>query len=196
LAHPGGNITGVSVQSRDIAGKRLGLLREIVPEMRRLGIMAMIDNVSAASELRDAQAAAIDTGLQTVPFEIRRAEDIATGFDSIKDHVDALYVAVDSLVTTRARQIATLAVAAKLPTMHGAEELVEAGGLMSYGANYLDTWRRAADKIDHILRGAKPAELPVEQPTKFDLVINRTTAKALGLTIPPSLLATADEVIE
>lgn len=196
LAHPGGNITGVSVQSRDIAGKRLSLLREIAREMHRLGIMGMIDNVSAASEMRDAQAVAAAMGLQSLSFEIRRAEDIETSFDRIKDQADALYVAVDSLVTTRARQIATLAVAAKLPTMHGAKELVEAGGLMSYGANYLDTWRRAADKIDQILRGAKPADLPVEQPTKFDLVINRTTAKALGLTIPPSLLATADEVIE
>ena len=196
LARPGGNITGVSVQSRDIAGKRLSLLREIVPELHRLGIMGKIDNVSAASEMRDAQAVAGAMGLKSVSFEIRSAEDIATSFDGIKDRADALYVAVDSLVTTRGRQIATLAVAAKLPTMHGAEELVEAGGLMSYGANYLDVWRRAADKIDKILHGAKPAELPVEQPTKFDLVINRTTAKALGLTIPPSLLATADQVIE
>jgi putative ABC transport system substrate-binding protein len=196
LAHPGGNITGVSVQSRDIAGKRLSLLREITPEMRRLGIMGKIDNVSAASEMRDAQEAAAAMGLESLWIEIRRAEDIALGLDRGKDNADALYVAVDSLVTTRARQIATLAVAAKLPTMHGAEELVEAGGLMSYGANYLDVWRRAADKIDKILRGAKPAELPVEQPTKFDLVINRTTAKALGLTIPPPLLATADEVVE
>ncbi len=196
LAHPGGNITGVSVQSRDIAGKRLSLLREITPEMRRLGIMGKIDNVSASSEMRDAREAADTLGLQSLTVEIRRAEDIATGFDTINGHVDALYIAVDSLVTTRGRQIATLAVAAKLPTMHGAEELVEAGGLISYGANYLDVWRRAADKIDKILRGARPAELPVEQPTKFDLVINRTTAKALGLTIPQSLLATADEVIE
>ena len=172
------------------------MLREIAPELHRLGIMGKIDNVSAASEMRDAQAVAGAMGLKSVSFEIRSAEDIATSFDGIKDRADALYVAVDSLVTTRGRQIATLAVAAKLPTMHGAEELVEAGGLMSYGANYLDVWRRGADKIDKILRGAKPAELPVEKPTKFDLVINRTTAKALGPTIPPSLLATADQVIE
>jgi putative ABC transport system substrate-binding protein len=184
------------VESREVAGKRLSLLREIVPDMHRLAIMAKIDNVSTASEMRDAQAAAAAIRLETVPFEIRRAEDIATGFDMIKDRSDALYVAVDSLTTTHARQIATLAVAAKLPTMHGDEELVEAGGLMSYGANLLDVWRRVAEKIDKILRGAKPAELPVEQPTKFDLVINRTTAKALGLMIPASLLAIADEVIE
>jgi putative tryptophan/tyrosine transport system substrate-binding protein len=196
LARPGGNITGTSLESRDLTGKRIGLLREIAPGISRLAVMAKIDNVSAASELHDAQAAADILGLQVVPIEIRSAADIAPAFDTLKDRADALYVAVDSLVQTRAGQINTLALASKLPTMHGARELVEAGGLMSYGANFPDMWRRAAEYIDKILRGAKPVDLPVEQPTKFDLVINITTAKVLGLEVPAQLLARADEVIE
>jgi ABC-type uncharacterized transport system substrate-binding protein len=196
LARPGGNITGLSNQSSDIAGKRLGLLREVAPDVRRLAIMAKIDNVSAASEMREVQAAAGTLGMQSVPLEIRRAEDIAPAFAAAKGRADALYVAVDSLVTTHAIQINTLALGARLPTMHGTRELVQSGGLMSYGANYPDLYRRGADYVDKILRGAKPADIPVEQPTKFELVINLTTAKALGLTIPDSVLARADEAIE
>jgi putative ABC transport system substrate-binding protein len=196
LARPGGNTTGLSNQSFDIAGKRVALLRELVPGMRRLAIMAKIDNVSAASEMRDAAAGARAIGIEAIPLEIRQAKDISSAFDVPKERPDALYVAVDSLVTTQARRLNTLALGAKLPTMHGARELVDAGGLMSYGANYVELYRRGAEYIDKILRGVKPADIPVEQPTKFDLVVNLTTAKALGLKIPEAFLLRADEVIE
>jgi putative ABC transport system substrate-binding protein len=196
LARPGGNITGLSNQSFDIAGKRVALLREIAPNVRSLAIMAKSDNVSAASEMRDAERAANALGIEAIPLGIRQADDIGDAFDSLKGRADALYVAIDSLATTHTRRINTLALGARLPTMHGARELVDAGGLMSYGANYPDLFRRSADYVDKILRGAKPADIPVEQPTKFDLVINLTTAKALGLKIPESFLLRADEVIE
>jgi putative ABC transport system substrate-binding protein len=131
-----------------------------------------------------------------VTSEIRRAEDIAPVFEALKGHTDALYVCPDPLVNTNRIRINTLALGLRLPTMHGFREYVEAGGLMSYGPNFPDLHRRAADFVDKILRGAKPADLPVEQPTKYDLIINLTTAKALGLNMPPTLLARADEVIE
>jgi putative ABC transport system substrate-binding protein len=196
LAHPGGNVTGLSNQTADIAGKRIGLLREIAPGVRRLAIMTKSDNASAALELRQVEAAANALGIEPISLKLGQANDIAGAFDGLKERADALYVVVDSLVTTHQVQINTLALDAKLPTMHGARELVAAGGLMSYGANYMDIWRRSAEFIDRILRGAKPADIPVEQPTKFDLVINLTTAKALGITVPLSLLGRADEVIE
>ena len=129
-------------------------------------------------------------------MEIRRAEDIAPAFEALKGRAEALYVCSDPLTTTNRVRINTLALAVRLPMMYGVREYVEAGGLMSYGPNFQDLWRHAGDLVDKILRGAKPAEIPVEQPTKFDLVINLTTAKALGLTVPPTLLARADEVIE
>ena len=128
--------------------------------------------------------------------EIRRAEDIAPALEALKGRADALYVPSDPLVNTNRIRINTLALGARLPTMHGVRDYVEAGGLMSYGASIVDQYRRAADYVDKTLRGAKPGELPIEQPTKFDLDINLTTAKALGLTVPPTLLARADEVIE
>lgn len=128
--------------------------------------------------------------------EIRRAEDIAPAIESLKGQADALYVSADALAVTSAPQLGTLALAARLPTMHALREFVEFKGLMSYGANFPDLWRHAADIVDKVLRGTKPADIPVEQPTKFDLVVNLTTAKALGLDIPPSLLSLADEVIE
>jgi putative ABC transport system substrate-binding protein len=196
LARPGGNTTGLSNLSFDIAGKRVALLRELVPGIRKLAVMARIDNVSAASEMRAAASAARALGIEAVPLEIRQAEDISSSFEFTQERPDALYVAIDSLVTTQARRLNTLATGAKLPTMHGARELVDAGGLMSYGANFPELYRRAADYIDKILRGVKPADIPVEQPTKFDLVVNLTAAKALGLKIPESFLLRADEVIE
>jgi putative tryptophan/tyrosine transport system substrate-binding protein len=144
-----------------------------------------------------AAAAARTLGLdEVITLEIRRGEDIARALDALKGRAEALYVVIDPVVNTHRIRINTLALAARLPTMHTLREGVEAGGLMSYGPNFPDLFRRAADFVDKILRGAKPADLPVEQPTKFDLVINLTTAKALGLEVPPSLLARADEVIE
>ena len=196
LARPGGNITGLSNQTTDIAGKRIELLRELAGQVRRLAIIVKSDNASAAAEIREVKAAAGTLGIEAVPFEIGQAEDIGPAFEALKGRTDALYVVIDSLVTTHANRINTLALGARLPTMHGARELVVVGGLMSYAAAYDDLYRRGAEYIDKILRGTKPADIPVEQPTKFDLVLNLTTAKALGLDIPPTLLARADEVIE
>ena len=196
LARPGGNVTGLSVQSADLAGKRLELLRVVVPGLRRLATLANIGNPGNVLEMGEVQAAARTLGLEVAPFEIRRAEDIAPAFEALKGRADALYVATDPLLNTNRLRISILALGARLPTMHGFREHVEAGGLISYGANFPDLFRHAGDYVDKILRGAKPADIPVEQPTKFDLIINVTTAKALGLTIPESFLLRADEVIE
>jgi putative tryptophan/tyrosine transport system substrate-binding protein len=196
LARPGSNVTGLSTQSGDIAGKRLELLREVVPGLRRVAVIANISNPFTVLELAEVQAAASALGLEVDKLEIRRAQDITPAFEALKGRADALYVCIDPLVNTNRIRINTLALGARMPTMHGFRDYVEAGGLMSYGANYPDLFRRAADYVDRILRGANPGDLPVEQPTKFDLVVNLTTAKALGLDIAPSLLARADEVLE
>jgi putative ABC transport system substrate-binding protein len=196
LARPGGNVTGLSNQVPDLAGKRLELLREVVPNLRRLAILGNVGNPGPVLEMGEAQAAASKLGLEVIISEIRRAEDIAPVFDALSSRAQAVYVAGDPLLNTNRVRAITLALGARLPTMYGVREYVEAGGLMSYGANMVDQHRRAADFVDKILRGAKPGDLPVEQPTKFDLLINLTTAKALGLTIPESFLLRADEVIE
>ena len=196
LARPGGNITGVSSQSADLASKRLELLREIVPALRRLAIIANIGYPSAAEEMSEVEKAAQTLGFEVVRSEIRKAEDITHAFEAFAGRVDALYVVIDPLLFGNRIRINTLALAARLPAVCALREYVQTGGLTSYGPNYPDLFRRAGDYVDKILRGAKPADLPVEQPTKFELVINLTTAKALGLTVPPSLLARADEVIE
>ena len=196
LARPGGNATGLSIQATDLAGKRLELLHEVVPGLRRLAIMANPGAPPAVLEMAEAQTTARALGLEVVASEIRRPEDIAAAFEAFKGRAEALYVCNDPLVTTNRTRINTLASGMRLPTMYNVREFVEAGGLMSYGPNFLDLFRRAADFADKILRGAKPSDIPVEQPTKFDLVINLKTAKALGLEIPPTLLARADEVIE
>jgi putative tryptophan/tyrosine transport system substrate-binding protein len=196
LARPGGNVTGLSIQTTDVVGKRLERLREVVPGLRRLAILANVGNPASVLEMGEAQATARTLGLEVITSEIRRAEDISPAFEALKGRADALYICVDPLVNTNRIRINILAVGARLPTMHSLREYVEAGGLMSYGPNIADMFRRAAELVDRILRGTKAADIPVEQPTKFDLVINLTTAKALGLTIPPTLLALADEVIE
>jgi len=196
LVQPGGNVTGLSAQFTDLAGKRLELLREIVPSLRQLAIMANAGYPAAVLEMAEVQATARTLGLEVTTLEIRRAEDIAPAFEALKGRAEALYVCSDILTTTNRVRVNTLALTARLPMMYGVREYVEAGGLMSYGPNFLDLWRRTGDLVDKILRGTKPAEIPVEQPTKFDLVINLTTAKALGLDVPPTLLALADEVIE
>jgi ABC-type uncharacterized transport system substrate-binding protein len=196
LARPGGNVTGLSNLGSDLAAKRLEILREVLPGLRRLAIMVNADYSGGVTEVREIQAAARTLGLELVPLPIRRAEDIASAFEGLKDRAEALYITGDPLVNAHRLRINTFALAAHLPTMLPQREYVEAAGLMSYGANFPDLNRRAADYVDKILRGAKPADLPVEQPTKFDLVINLITAKALGLDVPPTLLARADEVIE
>jgi putative ABC transport system substrate-binding protein len=193
---PGGNVTGLSNQQPDTAAKRLQLLREIVPSLRRLGILFNVDAPVTVLDMREVQAAAGALGLNVAISEIRQTKDIASAFDALKGRADALYVCTESLAFTNRIRINILAAAARLPTMHGRREYIEAGGLISYGANHPDLFRRAAELVDKILRGTKPGDIPVEQPTKFDLVLNLTTAKALGLTIPESFLLRADELIE
>ena len=196
LARPGGNVTGVSAQQADTAGERLELLRKAVPGLRRLAILVNAGDPGAVLDSREVLVAARTLGLEAVTLQIRRAEDIAPAFDALKGRADAMYVCDEALVNANRIRINTLALGARLPTIHGFREWVEAGGLMSYGTNFPDLYRRAAEFVDKILRGTKPSEIPVEQPTKFDLVINLTTAKVLGLTVPPTLLALADAVIE
>jgi putative ABC transport system substrate-binding protein len=196
LARPGGNLTGLSNQARDLAGKRLELLREIIPDLRRLAILSNIETPIGALEVGEVQAAARTLDLEVFPLEIRRAEDIAPAVESLKGRAQAIYVVSEPLIASNRVRMNTLALGARLPTLYGLREYVEAGGLMSYGPNTPDLFRRSAEIVDKILRGAKPGEIPVEQPTKFDLVINLTTAKTLGLEIPPTVLARADEVIE
>ena len=196
LVRPGGNVTGLSTQARDLAGKRLELLREAVPGLRRLAILANIGYPASGIEMSEVQAAARTLGLEVVALEIQRAEDIAPAFKALKDRAEALYVTADPLLNINRIRINSLANVARLPTITNVREFVEAGSLMSYGPNYPDLFRRAGDFVHKILHGAKPGDIPVEQPTKFDLVINVTTAKALDLDMPPTLLARADEVIE
>jgi ABC-type uncharacterized transport system substrate-binding protein len=196
LAQPGGNVTGLSNQSTDLAAKRIELLREVVPSLGRLAIMINVGNPASVLEIGEIKAAARTFGLEILAVEIRRAQDIPSAFEALKSRAEALYVALDPLLAANRIHINTLAVGARLPTMHGHRDYVEAGGLMSYGPNLTDQFRRAADYVDKILRGTKPGDLPVEQPIKFDLVINLIVAKALGLEVPPTLLARADEVIE
>jgi putative tryptophan/tyrosine transport system substrate-binding protein len=196
LARPSGNLTGLSVLFTDLAGKRLELLREILPDLRRLAILTNIDNSGAMLEASEVAATARSLGLEVATPDVRRPEDVATAFESLRDRADAFYVISDPLINTNRIRINTLALRARMPTMYSIREYVEVGGLMSYGPTVADLFRRAAEFVDKILRGTKPGDIPVEQPTRFDLVINLTTAKALGLDIPPSLLARVDEVIE
>jgi len=196
LAKPGGNVTGQSNQSAELAGKRLEFLREVKPQLRRLAVMFNADNTQPALEMGATQAEARRLGLEIIPLAIRRAEDIAPAFQDLKTKADAVYLAVDQLIVANRSSILALAAGERLPTISGEREFVEAGSLMSYGPNFLELFRHAADYVDRILHGAKPGDMPVEQPTKFDLAVNLKTAKALGLTVPPTLLARADHVIE
>jgi len=196
LARPGGNITGLSIQQTDLAGKRLEILREAFPGLRTLGIVANSGSASAVMEMRETEAAASKYGLDVVKSEIRSLDDLEAAIEAFKGRAEDLYFCPDPLLTTNRRRVVTLALGARLPAMFGFREYVEAGGLMSYGPNFPDLFRRAAEYVDKILRGVKPSDLPVEQPTKFDLVINSTTAKALGLKISEAYLLRANEVIE
>ena len=196
LARPGGNVTGLSTQQTDTASKRIELFREVVPGLHPLAILANVGSSNAVVDMDEVRVVADTLGLGVVRSEIRRAEDIVPAFEALRGRADALYVCADPLVTTKRVHINTLALGMRLPTMYAFRAFVDAGGLISYGPNFPDLFRRAAEIVDKILRGTGPADIPVEQPTKFDLVINLITAKALGLEIPPSLLARADEVIE
>ena len=196
LARPGGNVTGMTLLTTDLAGKRLDLLRDFIPQLRRLAIMANADYSAAESEIGDVQAAARTLGIEVTPFEIRRAEDIAPAFEALKSQADALYVVQDALVAANRPSFITLALGARMPTSFVTREFPQAGALMSYGPNVPDMFRRSAEMVDKILRGTKPSDIPVEQPTKFELAINLKTAKLLGLSVPQTLLATADDVYE
>jgi putative ABC transport system substrate-binding protein len=197
LARPGGNVTGLSNQSADLTSKRLELLREVVvPSLRGLAIMMNAGNPASVGEMDEVQATARTLGLEVARLEIRRAEDIAPAIETLMGRADALYSVQDPLLYANRVRISTLALAARLPTMQFNREFIEAGGLMFYGANFPEQFRRAGEYVDKILRGVKPGDLPVEQPTKFDLIVNLTTAKALGLKLSEAFLLRADEVIE
>jgi len=196
LAKPGGNITGLSIQANELAGKRLELLREVMPQLRRVAIMFNADNTQPVLEMGETQAEARRLGLEIAPLAIRRAEDIASAFQDLKTKADALYVAVDQLIVANRARIIALAVDERMPTIFSERDFVKAGAFMSYGPNYSELFRHSADYVDRILRGTKPGDIPVEQPTKFELVINLATAKTLGLAVPKSFLLRADEVIE
>jgi ABC-type uncharacterized transport system substrate-binding protein len=194
LAQPGGNVTGLSIQANELAGKRLEFARELVPQLHRLAIMFNVGNAQPVLEMGETQAAARMLGLEVAPLVIQRAEDIAPAFQGLKTRADALYVAVDQLIVANRSSILASALSARMPTIFSTRDFVKAGALISYGPSYTERFGRAADYVDKILRGAKPADLPVEQPTKFELVINLTTAKALGLEIPPTLITIADVI--
>jgi putative tryptophan/tyrosine transport system substrate-binding protein len=196
LARPGGNVTGLSSQGPDSAGKRLEILSELVPGLRRLAVLLEPGNPFSTVELDGVSKAARTLGLEVIPFEIRRAGEIAPAFESIRSHAQAIYVFPNPVLFVNRIRINILAAGARLPTMHLVREYLEAGGLLAYGPNWPHMWSRAAGMVDKILRGAKPGDIPVEQPTKYELVINLKTAKALGLEVPPTPLARADEVIE
>jgi putative tryptophan/tyrosine transport system substrate-binding protein len=196
LARPGGNVTGLSLQATNLAGKRLELLREVVPQLRRLAIIFNVGNAQPVLEMGETQAAARMLGLEVAPVVIQRADDIAPAFERLKAQADGLYVAIDQLMVANLQRILTLALDVQLPTVFSTRDFVRAGGFLSYGPSYVDLFRRSADYVDKILHGTPPGDIPVEQPTKFELVINLKTAKALGLTIPETFLLRADEVIE
>ena len=197
LVHPGGNITGLAGSSDDSSPKQLELLTTIVPNVSRIGLLGNPDTETYASVRNNAQEAARKVGLSLVPIEARNSREIEDAFAAFaKERMSAVMVAVDAVFFGQRWRIAELALANRLATMFALREYVEAGGLMSYGENIADFFRRAASFVDKIFKGAKPGDLPIEQPTKFKLVINRNTADALGLTIPPQLYIFANEVIE
>jgi putative ABC transport system substrate-binding protein len=196
LARPGGNVTGLSLISPELAGKRVELLREVVPGLRRLAVMANADYPPAMRELGEVDAAARHLGMEVIALRIRQAADIAPAFETLQGRAEALYVVGESLTSANQARINTFALVARLPTLRLTRENLETGGLISYGPNTPSMYRRAAEMVDKILRGTKPADIPVEQPTRFDLVLNLVTARALGLAISPSFRLRADEVIE
>jgi putative ABC transport system substrate-binding protein len=196
LARPGGNVTGMSIQQLDLVGKRLELLRAAIPLLHRLAILADAGYAEPMLEADRVKAMAQGLGLEAARLGIWQPQDIAPAFEALRNKADALYVVSDALIAANRPHIIRLALSERLPTIFSYDDYVEAGGLMSYGPNYADLFKRAANMVDKILHETKPGDIPVEQPTKFDFAINVNTAAALGLTMPPTLLATADEVIK
>jgi putative ABC transport system substrate-binding protein len=196
LARPGGNVTGLSVQNTELPGKRIELLRQLFPDLGRLAVIANVGYAGALEEIGEVRAVARKVAIDVDVLEIRRAEDIAPAFNTIKNGTQALYVCSDALINANYARINTLAVGVRLPTIYGLRDFLGSGGLLSYGTKPSEMFRRAADYVDKILKGVKPADLPVEQPTKFELVVNLTAAKALGLKIPETFLLLADDVID
>jgi len=196
LARPGGNITGLSIMAPELVGKQLELLKEVLPKVSRVALLWNPTNASNTPALREAEAAARALGVRLQPLEVRAPGGIDGAFAAMtRERAGAVIVLVDALLNEHRTRIAALAIKSRLPAVHGIREHAEVGGLMAYGASISDMYRRAATYVDKILKGAKPADLPVEQPMKFELVINLKTARALGLTIPRSVLSLADEVI-
>ena len=197
LAHPGANVTGLSSLTVRIEAKRLALLRELVPTIARIAALYNMSSPANPPQWKEVETAARSLGLQAQLLDARKPEDLAAAFDlATKQHADGLIVGQEGLLQANRKRIVELAATHRLPAIYRSMEFIEAGGLMAYGPSYPDLYRRAATYVDKIFKGAKPGDLPVEQPTKFELIINLKTAKALGLTIPPALLLRADEVIK
>ena len=197
LARPGGNVTGMSLMAPDLGGKRLELLKEVVPRLARVAVLWNAANPYSALVFKETQAAGRTLGIEIQSLEVRAPDDFDGAFEAARrERPDALITVEDPLTFSQRQRVADFTAEQQLPSLHGLREFAAAGGLLSYGANLVDLFRRAAGYVDKILRGAKPADLPVQQPTKFELVINLKTAKTLGLTVPLTLQASADEVIE
>jgi putative tryptophan/tyrosine transport system substrate-binding protein len=197
LAQPGGNVTGMSLMAPDLGGKRLELLKELLPRLARVAVLWNAANPYSANVFKETLAAGRVLGVQLQSLGVRNPEDLDVAFEAARQqHPDALVSVEDPFTGSYRKRITDFAIAARLPSLYGLREDVDAGGLLSYGANLAELYRRAAGYVDKILKGAKPADLPVQQPTTFELVINLKTARLLGLEIPPTLLARADEVIE
>lgn len=197
LSRPGGNVTGLTTFSQELIGKRIELLKELVPNLSRLALVHNIGNPMGPPEWKEAESAARSLALEVMLLDVRDKEDLHRAFQrAVQEHVDALVVGADGLTQVHERTIVDLAAHNSLPAIHPSRDFVEIGGLIAYAVSYPDLYLRAASLVDKILKGAKPADIPLEQPTRFELVINLKTAKALSLTVPPSLLARADEVIE
>jgi putative ABC transport system substrate-binding protein len=197
LARPGGNVTGLSALNSELQGKRVQLLMELVPGVARLAVLRNLGNASNVASLKETEGAARTVNLQTLLLDVRSREDLAPAFDrAVKERAGALLVTNDGLMLSNAKLVVELAARHRMPVIYQSRDFVDAGGLISLGVNYPDLYRRAASYVDKLFKGAKPGDLPIEQPTKFDLVINAKTAKALGITIPQSVLLRADEVLQ
>jgi putative tryptophan/tyrosine transport system substrate-binding protein len=197
LAHPGENVTGLSALTAEVSGKRLQLLKDAIPRLRRFAVVFDMGNSAVATQWPEIEAAARSMRLQPQLLDVRRSEDLERAFDTaMKQRAEAVMVGLGTVAQSNVGSVVALSTKHRLPSIYNSREFVDAGGLMAYGVSYPDLYRRAAKYVDKILKGIKPGDLPIEQPTKFELVINLKTAKALGLTIPPSLLGRADEVIQ